>query len=115
MPLYEMTPDAFRPNSQVVVQEGAMSELYIDRGSAEVNKRIFDHLHEHQSEVEKAFGGPLSWERLDTKRACRIRYVVEAGGYRSPESQWPAIQSAMVDAMIRLEAALKPSLASLSL
>jgi hypothetical protein len=98
-----------------VTQDVAMSELYIDRGNAEENKRIFDHLHQRKAEVEQAFGGPLSWERLDAKRACRIRHVVDRGGYRSPEAEWPEIQAQMVDAMIRLEAALKPGLEALRL
>ena len=79
------------------------------------NKRIFDELHARKDEIEKAFGATLSWERLDTKRACRIKHVIERGGYRSPESEWPAIQSEMVDTMTKLDAALKPGLAALGL
>jgi hypothetical protein len=33
------------------------------------------------------------------------------GGYRSDESKWPEIQDAMVDAMIRLEQAVRPEIA----
>jgi hypothetical protein len=97
----------------VIVQEYGLAELYIDRGDATENKRIFDQLHARKEEIERAFGGPLSWERLDTKRACRIKHVIERGGYRSPESEWPEIQKEMVDAMTRLEAALRPELAAL--
>jgi len=99
----------------VIVQEYGIAELYIDRGDAMENKRIFDQLHARKDEIEKAFGGTLSWERLDTKRACRIKHVIERGGYRSPESQWPEIQAEMVETMTKLEAALKPALESLGL
>jgi hypothetical protein len=99
----------------VIVQEYGIAELYIDRGDAGENKRIFDQLHARKDEIEKAFGGTLSWERLDTKRACRIKHVIERGGYRSPESEWPTIQSEMVDAMNKLESSLKPGLAALGL
>lgn len=99
----------------VVVQEYGIVELYIDRGDAAENKRIFDQLQARKDEIEKAFTGPLSWERLDAKRACRIKHVIELGGYRSPESEWLAIQSEMVETMTRLEAALKPGLAMLGL
>jgi Domain of unknown function (DUF4268) len=98
-----------------IVQEYGIAELYIDRGVAEENKRIFDQLHARKEEIEKAFGGPLSWERLDTKRACRIKHIIERGGYRSPESEWPEIQSEMVETMTKLEAALKPGMAALGL
>jgi len=36
------------------------------------------------------------------------------GGYRD-EEQWPEIQSAMVDAIVRLERALKPHVAALQI
>ncbi len=96
-------------------QEIACAELYIDRGEVSENKRIFDHLHAHKEEIANAFGATLVWERLDAKRACRIKSLIEQGGYRSPESQWPAIQSEMVETMAKLEAALKPALDSLGM
>ena len=99
----------------VIVQEYGIAELYIDRGEAEENKRIFDQLHGRKEEIEKKFDGTLSWERLDTKRACRIKHMIESGGYRSPEQQWPAIQAEMVETMTRLETALKPALDSLGI
>ena len=99
----------------VVVQEHGIAELYIDRGEVTENKRIFEQLHARKNEIENAFGGTLSWERLDTKRACRIKHVIERGGYRSPESQWPEIQAEMVETMTNLETALKPGLESLGL
>lgn len=99
----------------VIVQEHGVTELYIDRGDAEENKRIFDTLVAQRSEIEKAFGGDLIWERLDGKRASRIKNVVAVGGYRSPESEWPAIQTAMVDSMVKLESALLPSIERLGL
>ena len=99
----------------VIVQEYGLAELYIDRGEVIENKRIFDELQGKKEEIEKRFGGPLSWERLDTKRACRIKHVVERGGYRSPEVEWPAIQAEMVETMTRLENALKPALDTLGL
>mgnify|MGYP000104830256 CR=1 FL=1 len=98
-----------------IIQEYGITELYIDRGEAAENKRIFDELLMQKKDIENKFGGPLSWERLDTKRACRIKHVIESGGYRSPELEWPAIQAEMVDTMTKLENALRPALDSLNL
>lgn len=99
----------------VIVKEYVITELYIDRGEVVENKRIFDEILSHKQEVEERFGSALSWERLEGKRACRIKYVIETGGYRNPESEWPKIQSEMVAAMTRLESALKPVIDSLSI
>lgn len=99
----------------VVVQENAAVELYIDRGDTAENKRIFDQLHTGKAEIEATFGEALSWERLDTKRACRIKHTIDLGGYRSAESKFPAIQAELVDKMSKLEAALQPALSSLNL
>jgi hypothetical protein len=66
----------------VVTQDECGAELYIDRGknAEDENKAIFDQLRSHRTEIEAAFGGPLRWERLEGKRACRIRYASKEGG-----------------------------------
>ena len=101
----------------VVLQEECAAELYIDRGkdATAENEAIFDQLEANKTEVEKTFGGPLSWERLEGKRACRIRYTQPGGGYRSPEDKWPGLQEGIIGAMIRLEQALRPFLKQLKL
>lgn len=99
----------------VTVQENGVVELYIDRGDEAENKRIFDQIFSQKESVEKVFGDKLSWERLDERRACRIKYAIENGGYRTPDSQWPAVHATMVSAMTKLETALKPAIDSLKL
>ena len=93
-----------------VTENDCAVELYIDRGVAEENKAIFDTLVAHRERCEADFGAPLLWERLDHRRACRIKYEIDLGGYRSPESAWPEIQAEMVSRMLRLEQALGPLL-----
>lgn len=92
------------------------AELYIDRGKGlgHINRQIFDELHGKKAEIEQVFGGPLTWERLDARRACRISCPIE-GGYRSDETKWESLQARQVDAMNRLHAALKPHMDALPL
>jgi hypothetical protein len=99
----------------IVRKHASSVELYIDRGKGgkAENKRIFDTFRQSQAEIETVFGGPLEWERLDAKRACRIVRRFETGGYRDPEEGWPEIQDTMIDAMIRLQKALAPHVAAL--
>jgi len=85
----------------------AQVELYIDMGDAEENKRIFDAFHAQKEKIEETFGSPLEWQRLESRRASRIRYLISGGGLRDRD-HWPEIQEAMIDAMVRLENALKP-------
>lgn len=98
----------------VVIQDASSAELYIDRGQAEENKSIFDQLYANKPAVENSFGGPLSWERLENRRACRIKFTQD-GGYRSPDENWPTIQDGIIAAMTRLEQALRPHLKQLKL
>lgn len=93
--------------SFVIRMEDAQVELYIDRGDDVENKKIFDALFSHQTEVEQKFGAPLDWQRLDHRRASRIRYLVEGSGL-TDQDQWPQLHEKLVDAMIRLHAALQP-------
>jgi hypothetical protein len=95
----------------------AQVELYIDRGKErdEENKAIFEKLFNHKEEIEKSFGNRLEWERLEGKRACRIRKRIKVGGYRNEEEKWPQIHEAMVNDMIRLEEALRPYIKKLSI
>lgn len=100
----------------IVRKHEADVELYIDRGKdAEAdNEAIFDQLSSAKQEVEEAFGGALEWQRLEGKRACRIKKTTDVGGYRD-EVRWPQIHDAMIDAMIRLEAAFRPRIEKLTI
>ncbi|MBF0301379.1 MAG: DUF4268 domain-containing protein [Oligoflexia bacterium] len=91
-------------------------ELYIDRGSNsdEENKEIFEQLKKNKEEIESVLG-PLSWERLDDKRACRIIKLLPDGGHQSDESKWSSIQDKMIEAMIQFEKVVAPFVNKLSI
>lgn len=94
----------------VIQQRTSDIELYIDRGreADSENEEILDRLEKSKEVIEEAFGESLEWQRLEGKRACRIGKRFSLGGYRDDEARWPEIQDAMIDGMIRLEAALRP-------
>jgi hypothetical protein len=48
------------------------AEIYIDFGECGQNVAALDVLGEKKPALERAFGEPLEWERLEGKRACRI-------------------------------------------
>jgi Domain of unknown function (DUF4268) len=98
-----------------ITQHDSGVELYIDRRDSEdENRRIFDMLFAQKDAIEHAYGASLEWQPLEGKRACRIRQRFKLGGYRD-EEHWPQIQDTMIDAMVRLERALKPQITRLSI
>lgn len=100
----------------VVTQDECAAELYIDRGkdSADENKQIFDQLLQSREEINKALPYEVSWERLDDRKASRIRITLP-GGYRSAEAEWEEIQTPLVEAMNALNKTLQPHLKKLKL
>ena len=50
----------------------------------------------------------LIWERLDNKKACRVKYDKPVDSYN--EENWSEIMSWMYAHMTRLERAIKPIL-----
>lgn len=93
-------------------KEESAVEVYIDVDDKEENKRFFDKLYAEKEKIERDFGGPLEWERLDDKRASRIRYTISKGGL-DDEARWPVIQEALVEAMGRLSKAIQPHIRNL--
>lgn len=47
-------------------------ELYIDASTREEAKALYDALRARAEEIEAAIGEPISWERLDDRRASRL-------------------------------------------
>lgn len=89
-----------------VRQHECQAELYIDFGDQERNKAVFETLAENRATIEEAFGGPLDWQRLEGRRASRIR-VTLPGGWRDEEA-WPEVVDRLSTSMARLEAAFRP-------
>lgn len=100
-----------------ITQHETQVELYIDRGKEfeQQNEEIFNELVERKEKIEEVFGEPLNWQRLEEKRACRIKKKISLGGWKDEEEKWPSAQEATVDAMIRLENALRPYIQKLNM
>ena len=94
----------------IIHRDKAGVALYIDRGpdAEEETSYIFEELLRYRAEIEAAFGEPLEWRESENTRARHIAKYLLIGGYRAPQEQWPEIQDVMIDAMIRLEEALRP-------
>lgn len=89
----------------VAAKHYGRAELYIDVGDKEENEKIFDLLLAEKDSIEAAFGGVLIWERLEGKRACRIKAEIPLNVF--DREQWNEMINFMTDAMCRLEPAIK--------
>jgi hypothetical protein len=87
-------------NFHVSKYEGR-AEIYIDRGTRTENEFIFDNLFAKRDSLEDTFGGPLVWERLEGRRACRIKSEIEGSVF--DQDQWPKMIDFMIDAMVRMD------------
>jgi hypothetical protein len=97
-------------------QHDVQVEVWIARGSGQTaeNKMIFDTFLAKKDEIERVFGGPLEWQRLDEKEGSRIRAVSNLGGYRDPDA-WPQVHEWMANNMVALERAFRPQINALQI
>ena len=86
--------------------------LRIDGPDPDENFKLVDRLSVHKNEIESVFGEPLIWDRKAGRRVCRILNRIDKGGWRD-EEKWPEVIATTVDAMCRLEKAIRPYLAEL--
>ncbi len=86
----------------------------VNTPDTERNNAILAQFMQEKDKIESDFGEPLEWDQVEGRRSCFVRKTMTIGGYRDDQDKWPAIQDAMIDAMVRLEKALKPRLAELS-
>lgn len=79
-------------------------ELYLDR-TKEENKFLFDELLKSQAKIQEHFDQPLSWERLDNKKASRVKLEIPANVF--DEAMWEAMFEFLIDSMPKMEKAFK--------
>ena len=91
----------------VARQTDSHVELWISK-----DKAAFQKLHADRDAIDQEFGHPLDWQELPEASGARIRFATQ-GGYRSPQQDWPAIQDAMIDAMIRMDQVFRRRVAAL--
>lgn len=92
----------------VVSQRYARVEVYINRGSQEENKDVFDYFEKIKDEIEKDFGGQLIWERMEDKVTSRIKYQLDDVNAFDNED-WPKMNKFLIDGIIRMNKAFQKS------
>jgi len=76
-------------------------ELYINN-----NKELFDALFANKEEIEKKLGFALEWDRLDTKKAARIKYYISGLNFEK-QSNYNDLMSKTIDTVVQLRDVFK--------
>lgn len=87
-------------------------EFSFQRGRAEENKWLFDRLMERKDEIETQFGAPITWLRLDDKKASRVQFAESADGY--DRDGWDQLITWHVEKIQAWESALKGPVAEVA-
>ncbi len=77
-------------------------EIYIDSGDLEDNKIRFDQLLGNREAIEFELGETLTWERLDSKRACRVA-VYREGSIESSSEELQALRDWAIQRLLRFK------------
>lgn len=90
-------------------------EIYRGQGKKAENDAIFDQLQAQQEDIQRRFGTALNWDKGRNRQTCRVEQRLGEGVVLTDRAAWTVIQDQMIDAMIRLDGALRPHIEKLDL
>lgn len=76
-------------------------EIYISD-----SKELFDKLMENKEQIETSLGMKFDWDRLDGKKASRIKYAIPGLDF-DDHSNYPQLMSEIIDKVIRMREVFK--------
>ena len=86
----------------IVNKDGNITvELYITD-----NKELFDNLLQRKDEIEQQLNLPITWERLDNKKASRIKYTIDGLSF-DDHSNYDTLINASIDAAVKMRDVFK--------
>jgi hypothetical protein len=92
-------------------KDEARVEFMLHTGTKEKNKALFDYLYSRRDELQKSFGAPFDWRRMDDKKASVIVFRQPFDGYE--QENWPEMIKWLVDHTRKLEATFEPEIQNL--
>lgn len=86
----------------LVNKDGSIGvELYIRD-----NKDLFDHLFEHKDEIESKLGFSMHWERLDDKKASRIKSYIPGLNFNK-QGNYPELMNQIIERVVKIRDVFK--------
>ncbi len=99
--------------SMIFNRDEARVNFVLGRASKDQNKVLFDVLNAQAVELNKAYGAPLSWRRMDDKKVSIIEYAKSFDGHN--RESWPDMIFWLVEHIQRFEKLFEPQIPSLRL
>lgn len=90
----------------VITHTSVRVEVYINRGSKEENKRLFNYFFSKKDEITKVFGAELGWEPMEDNVTSRIRYQLDGVNAFNPEHT-DRINKFLIDGTERMQKAFE--------
>lgn len=84
----------------------AKAELWMERGTKEENKELFDKIYMYKEKIEASYGVKLDWQRLDNGKRSKVTYCLNDVSVFN-EEDWDRMIDFMTKNMIKLEKSLK--------
>lgn len=86
----------------LVNKDGSIGvELYVRD-----NKDLFDNLYEHKGEIESKLGFSMHWERLDNKKASRIKSYIPGLNFNK-QGNYPELMNQVIERVVRVRDVFK--------
>lgn len=90
----------------VIGKKHVRTEIYINTGSKENNKKIFDDLCSHKKEIELDFGASLIWEDKKNTATYKIKKQLDNVDVFNKDN-WEKIHKFLIDSVVRMNKAFK--------
>ena len=97
----------------VISKKYARSEIYINRGTKEENKKIFDYFFSQKDKIESDFGQELTWERMEDNVTSRIKNQIN-GVDVSNKDDWEKMDKFLIDSAIRMDKAFRKHISKIN-
>ncbi|NML14507.1 DUF4268 domain-containing protein [Azohydromonas caseinilytica] len=97
--------------SMIFTRHEVRVSFELARTSKEENKGLFDVLQARASELDGAYGAPLSWRRMGDKKASIIEIAREFDGHN--RDNWPDMIDWLVEQVQRMVRVFEPEISKL--
>ena len=95
------TSDAHISIDLISKENKVVLEVYISD-----NKNLFDTLYAHKDDIENALAMEFVWDRLDNKKASRIKYDIPGLNF-DDHSNYPVLMSEIIEKVVKMRSTFK--------